>query len=98
MRKQRNANRRSIYFIGFVLILMIGIGAVQITSSYNKNSKLEGELVRLQNEKEALQREQIELNRTIHDMDSRAFVEKMARTKFGLIYPNEILIDTSEQD
>lgn len=86
------------YFVTFVLILMMGIGFVQITSSYNKHQEREAEVAQLMEEIEGEKLRYIELNQTIHDMDSRDFIERMARTKFGLIYPDEILIDTSEGD
>lgn len=96
MKKQRDTNRRSIYFITAVLILLMGIGFVQITSSYNKNKEKEAEVAAITAEIEAENLRNIELNQTISSMSSRAFIEEMARKKFGLIYPNEILIDTTE--
>lgn len=96
MKKQRNNNRRSMFFITFVLILLMGIGFVQITSSYNKNQEKEAEVAALMAEVEAEKLRYIELNRTIDDMGSRDFIEKMARNRFGLIYPDETLIDTTE--
>lgn len=96
MRKQRNTNRRSMFFITFVLILMAGIGTVQITSSYTKNNEKEAEVAVLMAEIEAEKLKYIELNQTINDMSSKAFIEKMARSRFGLIYPDETLIDTRE--
>ena len=96
MKKQRNSNRRSMFFITFVLILMLGIGFVQITSSYNKNKEKETEVAALMAEIEAEKVRYIELNRTIDDMGSRDFIEKMARSRFGLIYPDETIIDTTE--
>jgi len=97
MKKQRDTNRRSIYFITAVLILLVGIGIVQITSSYNKNKEKEAEVAAITAVIEAEKLRNIELNQTISSMSSRAFIEEMARKKFGLIYPDEILIDTSER-
>lgn len=97
MRRQRNTNKRSMFFIAFVLILMLGIGVVQITASYNKNLEKEAELAALQADYDAEVIRKIELNLMISEMDSRAFKERMARQKFGLIYPDEILIDTGRE-
>ena len=96
MRKQRNTNRRSMFFITFVLILLVGIGVVQITSSYTKNKEKEVELGLIMEEIEAEKLRYIELNQTINDMSSKDFIEEMARKSFGLIYPDETIIDATE--
>ncbi len=98
MRKLRNSHKRAIYFMSFVLVLMIGIGIVQVTSSYDKHEALQAEIAVLEAQKTEENLRAIELKQTINDMNSRAFIEKMARQRFGLIYPDETVIDTSESD
>ena len=97
MRRQRNTNRRSMFFITFVIILLMGIGIVQVTSSYNQNREKEAEAAALVAEIEAEKLRNIELTQTLEEMDSRSYIEKMARSRFGLIYPDETLIDTADE-
>lgn len=97
MSRQRNTHRRSMFFITFVLILMMGIGFVQVTSSYQKNMEKEAELAAIQEEIDMAKMRNVELNLTISEIGSRSFIEKMAREKFGLIYPNETLIDMGRE-
>ncbi len=96
MRRRKNNNKRAMIFILFVMILLLGIGFVQISDSYTKNQEKEDEVAQLMAEIEAEKIQFIELNKTLEDMKSRNFIEKMARSRFGLIYPDEILIDTEE--
>lgn len=98
MKRRKKPNTRSMLFIIFVLILLVGIGFVQISNAYLDNEKRQTEVVLLE---EAIKKEklnQLELLKTKEEMKTRTYIEATARSKFGLIYPDETVIDTSEKD
>lgn len=98
MRRKRQSNRKSMLFIMFVMIMLVGVGFVQISTSYMENQEREGEVAALLEDIEREKLIQLELLKTKDEMKTRAFIEDMARDKFGLIYPDETIIDTSEAD
>lgn len=98
MRKKKQSNKRSMLFIMFVMIMLIGVGFVQISTSYIENQERETEAAELLESIEKEKLVQLELVKTKEEMKTRAFIEEMARSKFGLIYPDETIIDTTEAD
>lgn len=98
MRRKRQSNRKSMLFIMFVMIMLVGVGFVQISTSYMENQEREAEVAALLEDIEREKLIQLELLKTKDEMKTRAFIEDMARDKFGLIYPDETIIDTSEAD
>lgn len=96
MKHRRQNNKRSMLFIMFVMIMLIGVGFVQISTSYIENKEREEEVASLLEDIELDKLVQLELLKTREEMKTRAFIEEMARTKFGLIYPDETIIDISE--
>lgn len=98
MRRRKNNNKSAILFILVVVLLLMGIAVAQVSSSYTKTKLKEKEVEQLQ---EAIKQEeiiQIELYKTQESIDTKDFIEKTARIKFGLIYPDEVIIDTSLEE
>lgn len=98
VKRRKQSNKRSMLFIMFVMIMLVGVGFVQISTSYIENQEREREVHKLLADIEKEKLIQLELLKTKEEMKTRSFIEEMARTKFGLIYPDETIIDTSEAD
>lgn len=98
VKRRRQKNRKSMLFIMFVFMILLGVGSVQISTSYTNNQEREREVEKLIEEIEALNADKIELLKTKEEMKTRAFIEETARRKFGLIYSDEKIIDTSSSD
>lgn len=98
MRAKKQSNKKAMLFIMFVLIMLVGVGFVQISTSYMDNQEREKEVEALFYDIEKEKLLQLELLKTKEEMKTRSFIEEMARSKFGLIYPDETIIDTSEVD
>jgi len=83
-------SKKPIAFLVFVIILLIGVVAVQMSNLYVHNQALEKEALALQEEldKEILLEE--ELNNQKNFMLSDDYIEKLAREKLNLIKPDEI--------
>lgn len=98
MRRRKQSNKRAMLFIMFVMIMLVGVGFVQISTSYIENQEREQEVQALLESIEQEKLIQLQLLKTKEEMKTRSFIEEMARQKFGLIYPDETIIDTTEAD
>ncbi len=96
MKTKKDSNPGAYIFIVFVLLLVIAIGIVRISDSYRKDLKNEAEIERLSQEIDEAKEKRLELEKEFENINSREYIENVGRTKFGLIYPDEILIDVSE--
>jgi len=74
----------------------MSIGFVQVSGSYTKTKEKEEEILRLEAAIKEEEQVQIKLKKVQESMNTKSFIEEMARKKFGLIYPDEIVIDTSQ--
>jgi cell division protein FtsB len=98
MKRKKESKKKAMLFIIFVLMLLIGVGIVQISRAYMDNKEREAEVVVLMDTIKEEQLKQLELLKVKEEMKTRAFIEKTARSKFGLIYPDETLIDIAEKE
>lgn len=99
MQKRRRGNeRRSILFLVFVMIIMIGVVSVQISRLYIKNENLEKEKAELQMQIQEAQQKQVELEELKEYMKTTDYIEEVGREKFGLIKPGDTLfvLETEE--
>lgn len=94
---KRVQGRKPIGFLIFVLILLIGVVSVQISSLYSKYIELEKQSEYLEKQIQEQLNEQMNLIEYEDYMNSSESIEEIARDKFGLIKPDEILfINQSE--
>ncbi len=96
MKAKNKSNTGAYLFVIFVLLLVISIGIVRISDSYKKDLKNEAEIEKLSQKIDEAKEKRLELEKEFENIDSREYIENVGRTKFGLIYPDEILIDVSE--
>lgn len=85
-------------FIVMVLVLLLGVGFVQISASYSKNQMREQEVVRLEKEILSERQRQVELLKQKEFMNTREFIEDVARDKLNLLYEDEIVFKTEPSD
>ncbi len=88
MKRRRH---KSIYFLGFVLLLMTGVVFFQVSSAYNKSLQKEQELVRLQEELDQAVERNVELESEKLQIDTEEYIKKKAREEFNLINDGEII-------
>ncbi len=96
MKKQEQSNTFIKYFISLVTILIVVLAAYRINSSYEKNLEKAAVIAELEEEIEAERRRSLDLEKEYESMNDRDYIEKVARDKFGLIYPDEILIEVKQ--
>ena len=82
---------KSIYFLGFVLILMTGVVFFQISSAYTKSLQKEQELTILQEELAREIDRNLQLESEKLQIDTEEYIKKKAREEFNLINDGEII-------
>lgn len=82
---------KSIYFLGFVLVLMTGVVFFQISSAYTKSVQKEQELALLQEELDREIEKNVQLESEKLQIDTEEYIKKKAREEFNLINDGEII-------
>lgn len=91
-KKKRRQNRLGVLAVGFVAAIMVVVFGVQTWQLEQKDrvyqekeAKLEAQIVEEKQRAEELKEQQIYVH-------TKQYIEEMARQKFGLIMPDEVLI------
>ena len=80
-----------IIFIMLVLVMIISLTFAQISNSYEKNQVQEEMISNLERDIEAERQKQLRLYEEREYMNSKEYIEKVARERLGLIKEDEIL-------
>jgi cell division protein FtsB len=89
---KRNASiKRAIVFMIFVLMILVGVTFSQISSSYVKEKKEAEKIVKLKREIHIERQKHLKLMEQKEYICSKEYIENIAREKFGLIMPGEII-------
>ncbi len=89
-KSRRNKAKGKVYFfcIGAVMVLAL---SVQMVRLYQKNQEYVQREEALSNQVQELEKEQADLEQKEKDVQSNEYKEKVARSKMGLLYQNEIV-------
>lgn len=90
-KKRRKHRHKGLLFPIFVLIILIGVISVQISNLYAQNEKLEDQVNKIEQEIFLEKHRQFELLKKKQFINSDQYIEQLAREKFGLVKPGEIL-------
>ncbi len=90
-RRQRRASMLGAAVI-FMLVFVIGIALMVGKSSLQaKNAEYESQKVQLEQQLKEQEQRKSELEEYKKYIQTKRFVEEVAKDKFGLLYPNEIM-------
>lgn len=95
-RKKSKKNINPVSFLIFVLVMLIGVVSFQVYELYEKNSELNEEALKIEmqiNKEKSNQKSLLEYKEYVN---TKEYIEKLARDKFGLIKPGEVLFITEE--
>ena len=90
--KERRRANRSIGFLIFVIILLVGVVSVQVSRLYIRNKELEKQAAQLQEELDKAIELEAELETYREFMFSDEYIEQLARERLNLIRPDEMKI------
>lgn len=98
MRKRRSVKKtKAILFSTLVLILLTIVISTRISSLYVKDKELKKVEVKLQKQIEEEQEKYIELLKQKEYIKTDKYIEKLAREKFGLVKPGDIIFVNEEE-
>ncbi len=93
MKKRESSHAFVKYFISVVTILIVALGVYRVNHSYEQNLEKQTVIRELEAEIEKERERTLELEKQYDSLGDREYIEKLGRDKFGLIYPDEILIE-----
>lgn len=101
MKKNTKSHRSSgislsTFIVSLALILLVVIGITKFNDVREQRSRLMAESVALHKEKQALKEELDRINKEANNLDSKAYIENVARTHLDMVYPDEIIFHVSE--
>ncbi len=95
-KRQRRASILGAIII-FALILVIGVALMVGKSSIDaKNKEYESQIAQLEHQLQEQEERKQELEEYRKYIQTKKFVEEVAKDKFGLLYPNEIMFKPKE--
>lgn len=96
-RRKKHKSNKSLRFLGLVLFILVGVVMVQLSNLYIQDVALEAEAMALEQQIEQAEQEYQDLKSYQAYMETDAYVEELAREKFGLIMPDEKLYKTQDE-
>lgn len=95
-REQRKKRQKRSAILGmvFAMLVVVGLGILLWNGKKNieaKNVEYEKQIVELQEQVNDEQKRTDELNEYKKYIQTKKFVEEVAKDKFGLVYPDEII-------
>ena len=97
MRRRAKQSKSSMICITLLSLAIAGVLSVQMVSLYEKNQEYRSREAELQSRLEAEQLRQDELEEREEYITPKEYIEKIAKTKLGLVYPNEIIFKEEEE-
>lgn len=98
MRRKRKHNKSAVLCIALISLMLLGVMSVQILSLYDKNQSYQAKEQDLQTQVESEQQRKAELEEYEDYVKTKEYIEQTAKTKLGLVYPDEIIFKEKEQD
>lgn len=92
--RRKRQKRSAILGMVFALLVVIGLGVLLWNGKRSieaKNVEYEKEIAELQAQLDEEQKRTNELNEYKKYIQTKKFVEEVAKDKFGLVYPDEII-------
>lgn len=97
MRRKKKKNKSAVLCIVLISFMLLGVMSVQILSLYNKNQSYQVREQELKTQLESEQQRQTELKEYEDYVKSDEYVEQEAKSKLGLVHPNEIIFKEKEK-
>ena len=80
------------------LLIVVAVISYNYYRNYQQISSLESQIQSLNTEIEKTKEENEKLNKQLVNIENNEFVEKIARTKLGLVKPGEVLLIPIEEE
>lgn len=98
MRRRRKQNKSAVLCISLIAMLLLGVMTVQNLSLYSKRQSYQAREEELQIQLESEEQRQIEMEEYKEYVTTEEYIEQTAKSKLGLVYPNEIIFKEKEEE
>lgn len=97
LKKQKRSSIIGMVIV-FMLVLLVGVSVWNAKQSLSRqNREYEEQIAELEGQIELQKNRETELNEYKKYIQTKKFVEKVAKDKFGLLYPDEIMFKPDEK-
>lgn len=96
MRRKRRQNKSAVLCISLISLMLLGVMSVQILSLYGRKQSYQAKEQELQTQLESEQQRHLELEEYEDYVTTEEYIEQTAKTKLGLVNPNEIIFKEKE--
>ncbi|MFG6384220.1 MAG: septum formation initiator family protein [Lachnospiraceae bacterium] len=98
MRRIKKLNKSNMIHITVIAGIIVGVMSIRIVYLYEKSQFYQAQEISLQEQLEAEEQRQKELKEYEKYVNTREYTEQIAKTKLGLVYPNEIIFKEKEEE
>ncbi|MCI8495831.1 MAG: septum formation initiator family protein [Lachnospiraceae bacterium] len=98
MRRRKKHNKSGVLCVSLIVLIMAGVMSVQIVNLYRKNESYHKKERELQAQVESEEQRKIELEEYEEYINTKEYIEQVAKTKLGLVYENEIVFKENTAD
>ncbi len=94
--RKRHQNRFSMFLVTLVVVMMMTVVAVRSVGLQQKIDDKRQELALLEAQIEEQKQRELEIEEFAKEVQTKGFIENIAREKLGLVYEGEILFKQDE--
>lgn len=98
MRRRRKQNKSAVLCIFLIAMMLLGVMTVQNISLYGKKQSYQAREEELQTQLESEEQRQIEMEEYKEYVTTEEYIEQTAKSRLGLVYPNEIIFKEKEKE
>lgn len=98
MRRKRKQNKSAVLCISLIAMMLLGVMTVQNISLYGRKQSYQAREEELQTQLESEQQRQIEMEQYKEYVTTEEYIEQTAKSRLGLVYPNEIIFKEKEKE
>ena len=96
MRRRSRQNKSSMACISLIVLMLVGVMSVQIVSAYSRNQSYQAQEEELEAQLESEKARKKELEEYKKYVNTKEYIEQVAKAKLGLVYPNEVIYKEKE--
>jgi cell division protein DivIC len=96
LRRRKKQNKSSMVCITLIVLMLVGVMSVQIVSVYGRNQTYQAQEAELEAQLESEKARKEEIKEYEKYINTKEYIEQVAKTKLGLVYPNEVIFKENE--
>lgn len=91
-------NKAGMFFVSGIVLVLLIVVSIKILGMYQENQELRARETEVMTELEAEQERQEEIQEYGKYVNTFEYIEQLAKSKLGLLYPNEIVFKEPKKE